>query len=159
MFPRPESLTHSSNVRLSFILLQDFNSQSFNSPDHNSVTTRVRVLKYYPLLTVLFTLPLVVQAPSKYDAHQTFDPSFLSQPGTAYRSGSGAPGPRYWQHRADYKIAATLDTAANVLSAHEVITYTNRSPDVLPYVWLQLDQNIMKKDSRGALAQPARGRS
>jgi hypothetical protein len=29
----------------------------------------------------------------------------------ATRSASGAPGPEYWQQRADYSIAVTLDTA------------------------------------------------
>src|SRR5690606_34570791 len=29
----------------------------------------------------------------------------------------------------------------------ETITYTNNSPDVLDYLWLQLDQNTRKKDA------------
>jgi hypothetical protein len=118
----------------------------------------VKALKYLLSFTFLLTPFLVAQEPGKYNPHRAFDPGFLSEPGTAYRSGSGAPGPRYWQNRADYTIAATLDTIANVLRVHEVIAYSNNSPDALPYVWLQLDQNIMKKDSRGALSQPARGR-
>jgi hypothetical protein len=132
-------------------------SRSTNSPSHDSVTTRVQLLRYCSLPTLLLSSLLLAQSPSNYNPHQAFDPGFLSESGTTYRSGSGAPGPGYWQNRADYRIAATLDTAANLLSAHEVITYTNRSPDVLPYVWLQLDQNIMRKDSREALTQPGRG--
>src|SRR6202171_3973015 len=33
-----------------------------------------------------------------------------------YRSSSGVPGPDYWQQRADYTIAASLDTAAGKLT-------------------------------------------
>jgi hypothetical protein len=117
----------------------------------------VQALKYYLLPSLLLTSLLFAQGPSKYNPRQAFDPDFLSEPGTTYRSGSGAAGPGYWQNKADYKIAPTLDTAANLLSAHEVITYTNSSPVALAYVWLQLNQNIMKKDSRGTITQPGRG--
>src|SRR5215216_1273336 len=58
-----------------------------------------------------------------------------------YRSASGAPGPRYWQQRCDYDIKATLDEAALKLTGTETITYYNNSPDVLTYLWLQLDEN------------------
>ncbi|HSK12537.1 MAG TPA: hypothetical protein VK907_04930, partial [Phnomibacter sp.] len=58
-----------------------------------------------------------------------------------YRSASGAPGPKYWQQRADYKISATLDEANLKLTGKETITYYNNSPDVLTYLWLQLDEN------------------
>ena len=69
-----------------------------------------------------------------------------------YRSSDGAPGPGYWQNRADYELHATLDTAQKQLSATEVITYTNNSPDALSELWVQLDQNIYREDSRGHLA-------
>ncbi len=58
-----------------------------------------------------------------------------------YRTASGAPGPKYWQQRADYKIKATLDEANLKLTGKETITYYNNSPDVLTYIWLQLDEN------------------
>ena len=61
-----------------------------------------------------------------------------------YRSSNGAPGPDYWQNRADYEIHATLDPARKELSATEVITYTNHSPDALPSLWMQLDQNTYR---------------
>jgi hypothetical protein len=73
---------------------------------------------------------------------------------TEYRSASGAPGPRYWQQRADYVIRATLDTARKILTGEERITYTNNSPDTLRYLWLQLDQNLFRSDSRGSLIVP-----
>ena len=58
-----------------------------------------------------------------------------------YRTASGAPGHEYWQQRADYKIQATLDEKKQYLHGEETITYFNNSPDVLTYLWLQLDEN------------------
>ena len=66
---------------------------------------------------------------------------------TGVRSASGAPGPRYWQQRADYTIRASLDTAANVVTGTERIHYVNRSPDALAFVWVQLDQNLFAPGS------------
>jgi hypothetical protein len=59
-----------------------------------------------------------------------------------YRTASGAPGHNYYQQKADYKIAITIDDATQKLTGDETITYTNNSPDKLEYLWLQLDQNI-----------------
>jgi hypothetical protein len=58
-----------------------------------------------------------------------------------YRTASGAPGTKYWQQRADYDIKATLDEKNLMLHGSETITYFNNSPDVLTYIWLQLDEN------------------
>lgn len=58
-----------------------------------------------------------------------------------YRSASGAPGPKYWQQRADYDITASLDDEKQKLTGAETITYYNNSPDPLTYIWLQLDEN------------------
>ena len=77
----------------------------------------------------------------------------LSTP-TLLREGSGRPGPTYWQQRADYTIAVSLDTATHTIAGRETIRYTNRSPDTLRYIWLQLDQNLFRDDSRGALLNP-----
>jgi len=39
----------------------------------------------------------------------------LEWPGpNQYRTATGSPGPDYWQQRADYTIAATLDTTARI---------------------------------------------
>src|SRR2546423_889748 len=77
---------------------------------------------------------------------------------TLLREGSGAPGPRYWQQRADYTIRASLDTATHTIAGAETIRYTNNSPDTLRYLWLQLDQNIYKASSRGAFLNPTDAR-
>ncbi|MBX2815862.1 MAG: M1 family metallopeptidase [Saprospiraceae bacterium] len=65
----------------------------------------------------------------------------------SYRNASGAPGHAYWQQKADYKISIELKDAERQLHGHETITYTNNSPDVLNYLWMQLDQNVRSKDS------------
>ena len=62
----------------------------------------------------------------------------LPAPGPV-RGASGAPGPDYWQQRADYVLRATLDTATHVLSGSGTIHYVNHSPDTLSFVWLQLE--------------------
>src|SRR3954454_1021664 len=74
------------------------------------------------------------------------------------RTGAGAPGPEYWQQRVDYVIRASLDTVANAVSGEERITYANRSPDSLRYLWLQLDQNLFNSSSRGSLIFDQRSR-
>lgn len=74
----------------------------------------------------------------------------LPDPG-ATRNASGAPGHQYWQQKVDYKITADLDEAKRRITARATVTYTNNSPDALPWLWMQLDQNIFKKDSMAEL--------
>lgn len=64
-----------------------------------------------------------------------------------YRTGSGSPGPKYWQQQADYDITAELNDENQSITGSETITYTNNSPDVLKYLWMQLDQNLFAKDN------------
>ncbi len=88
-----------------------------------------------------------------------FTTNRIDWPGpNAYRAASGEPGPLYWQQRADYRIAATLDTTARRVSGTVSITYTNNSPDSLRFVWLQLDQNLYRPGSRGSALFPADSR-
>jgi hypothetical protein len=71
------------------------------------------------------------------------------------RGASGAPGPDYWQQRVDYAIGATLDTVGSVLRGTGRIHYENHSPDTLPFVWVQIEQNIFAQRSvTYALNQP-----
>ncbi|MES2150582.1 MAG: M1 family metallopeptidase [Pseudomonadota bacterium] len=85
-------------------------------------------------------------------AAEPFDDKFrqldelLPTPGTV-RTASGAPGHAYWQQRADYSIRATLDEAARAITGSETVTYQNNSPDILNYLWVQLDQNMFRADS------------
>lgn len=55
-----------------------------------------------------------------------------------YRDASGSPGPEYWQQRADYTIAASLDTTSKSIRGTVSIRYTNNSPDTLRFVWLPI---------------------
>lgn len=75
-------------------------------------------------------------------------------PPNEYRAGSGAPGPAYWQQEADYRISVRLDPGTKRITGNETITYTNNSPAALDYLWLQLDQNVFSRHSRGADITP-----
>jgi len=92
-----------------------------------------------------------------YDQHLAFDPFFYPSNGNEYRSAGGQPGPAYWQNRADYKINCRLDTGlCRIISEVEII-YTNNSPDNLNFLWLQVDQNIHRGDSRASATTPETG--
>jgi hypothetical protein len=94
---------------------------------------------------------------SHYDQHETFAPIFYPAFGDEVRAADGTPGPKYWQNQADYKIQATLDDVNHQISGNVRISYKNNSPESLPFVWLQLDQNIYKPDSRGEITTPVGG--
>jgi hypothetical protein len=70
-----------------------------------------------------------------------------------FRTGSGAPGPGYYQQQADYKMDIELDDVNSRLSGNETITYTNNSPDELKFLWVQLDQNMRAPDSKTPLIE------
>ena len=95
---------------------------------------------------------------TNYNPADAFGPLFYTQNGNEYRSASGAPGHKYWQNRADYNITVNLDTTTNRISGTVTLTYKNNSPDKLPFLWLQLEQNSFKEGSRGAAITPARSR-
>lgn len=65
----------------------------------------------------------------------------------SYRNASGAPGVDYYQQQVDYIMDIELDDVNTKLYGKQTITYSNNSPDELPFLWLQLDQNIRKKDA------------
>jgi hypothetical protein len=80
------------------------------------------------------------------DKFRQLDPEELPTPNDV-RPATGAPGPRYWQQKVDYRIDVTLNEAERRLTATGEMRYRNNSPDTLRYVWLLLDQNIHKADS------------
>jgi len=100
------------------------------------------------LAAVAFAGTLAATA-ATFDPRETFAPFVYPQPVNAYRSGSGMPGPSFWQNRADYDLAATLDPVKNTLTGKATIRYTNNSPDALDVLWLQLDENRFTADARG----------
>ncbi len=95
--------------------------------------------------------------PSNYNYNDAFGHDFYSKNGTATRSASGKPGHAYWQNSADYAIDVNLNETTKEISGSETITYTNNSPDALDFLWMQLDQNLFKLDSRGKAIVPLRG--
>lgn len=102
----------------------------------------------YSLLTLTFYLAYsALQAQNIRNNASSNHGNKFEQLGTilpdanTYRAASGAPGHQYWQQRADYKIDAFLDEKNLRLNGEEKVTYYNNSPDVLSYLWLQLDEN------------------
>ncbi len=96
---------------------------------------------------------------SKYDPHALFGPVFYRDGGTISRAATGEPNVGYWQNKADYQIAASLNDETNLVSGTVTITYKNNSPHALPFLWLQLDQNLFNKESRGQARMPLNSRS
>ncbi|MBN8700943.1 MAG: M1 family metallopeptidase [Chitinophagales bacterium] len=96
---------------------------------------------------------------SKYDPHALFSPLFYTSGGTISRAATGEPNAGYWQNKADYVINASLNDETNQISGSVTITYRNNSPHALPFLWLQLDQNLFNKDSRGQARMPLGTRS
>jgi hypothetical protein len=111
---------------------------------------RLTSLFFYFAAAIILSPSVAAQDSTLYNKNEVFDPTFLTQQGTEFRSANGAPGPRYWQNAANYTIHATLDEKDTALKGNVTINYTNNSPDELKYLWLQLDQNLFEPDSRGA---------
>ncbi|HYE95500.1 MAG TPA: hypothetical protein VD962_04785, partial [Rubricoccaceae bacterium] len=66
------------------------------------------------LLRIALAVALLALTPAAWAQlpptnNAAFAPLDLPAP-NAYRAADGRPGPAYWQNRADYEIAVTLDT-------------------------------------------------
>lgn len=104
-------------------------------------------MKYSSLVVPsLLAMTLAGPAPAQVADSSPFRALDLPAPNTI-RTGSGRPGPDYWQQRADYRIRATLDPDKQELSGRETIHYLNHSPERLPYLWFHLEQNICEPGS------------
>lgn len=109
-------------------------------------------------ITVFFFSGTVsAQETPKYDYVEAFKPFFYPQTGTETRSASGQPGHAYWQNSADYHLNVSLNESKKEITGTAEIKYTNNSPDKLGFLWLQLDQNLFAKDSRGNAVVPLSG--
>jgi hypothetical protein len=115
--------------------------------------------KWFLLMNGLFLLLSFAfsQDTVNYDQHEAFAPLFYPSYGDEVRTAGGTPGPQYWQNSADYSIQASLDDENQKISGTVTITYRNNSPEALPFVWLQLDQNVYKPDSRAQATTPVSG--
>ncbi|MEX2231949.1 MAG: M1 family metallopeptidase [Cyclobacteriaceae bacterium] len=98
------------------------------------------------VLMVMLTLSAFAQNRSTWEGKFEQLDALLPTP-NSYRSGSGAPGPAYWQQRADYEINVEVNDKTQELTGHEKITYHNNSPENLRYLWMQLDQNIFAPEN------------
>ena len=118
---------------------------------------KLHLLLGVALLTAGPALAQTINTGPDYDERMLFNPSFIEQLSTPTRTAGGQPGAQYWQNTADYHIDARLDEKTARVSATVDITYTNNSPDRLPFVWLQVDQNLYRNDSRGGAVTPVAG--
>jgi hypothetical protein len=112
------------------------------------------------LMMLALVLALTVsysQKTSKYDPNEAFAPNFYPYYGDDVRTADGRPGPKYWQNNADYTINASLNENDNSISGTVTVNYTNNSPNTLSFVWLQLDQNLFNKASKGTVASAPDG--
>ncbi len=105
-------------------------------------------------LTFILFISMIVNAvnaqqnnPGSNHGNRFEELNYLLPTPNEYRTASGAPGPRYWQQRADYDMAVEIDEPNNVLTGSETITYYNNSPTPLNYLWLQVDENFHKPTS------------
>jgi hypothetical protein len=105
-------------------------------------------MKVFKVVLFALLIPAVVAAQDQKKWQGKFEQldQLLPTP-NEYRTGSGAPGSKYWQQRADYVIDAEIDEPNNKLIGKESITYYNNSPETLKFLWLQLDQNVNKKEN------------
>ncbi|WP_316786196.1 M1 family metallopeptidase [Pedobacter frigiditerrae] len=103
--------------------------------------------KFYKLFTLLAITSQIAVAQNILNNPGSNHGNKFEQLGTILntpneqRTASGAPGVKYWQQRADYNIKCELDEKNLTLNGSETITYYNNSPDVLTYIWIQLDEN------------------
>ena len=116
-----------------------------------------RLHKLLLLCAGFLPLASAAQTKSAYNELQVFDPTFFTHNGNEFRSANGSPGPKYWQNAASYVIKAELNEKDTSIKASVSIKYTNNSPDTLNYLWLQVDQNLFKADSRGTAATKISG--
>ncbi len=114
-------------------------------------------MKQFFILLTGICISIGTFAQSKYDHREAFHPFFYPYPGNEVRSASGEPGSKYWQNKADYLINASINPNDHTVTGNVTLTYTNNSPDDLRFIWLQLDQNIYRADSRGSATTTTQG--
>ena len=108
-----------------------------------------RTLSLLPLLCLLAAPPAFSAIrQTKGDFEDKFRQLDEALPtGNVYRTAGGEPGHAYWQQKVDYDIDVRLLEDRRRIEGSERIRYSNRSPDTLRFLWLQLDQNRFRDDS------------
>jgi hypothetical protein len=130
-----------------------------------TVARQRRCLALGAVLATMTGAPLHAQAPTSATRPSPravgdtsiFAPMMLPT-ASEIRAGSGAPGARYWQNRADYTLRATLDTTAKTVDGTLILRYTNRSPDTLRFLWMQTEQNAFREKSLNSYIFPEASR-
>ena len=112
----------------------------------------VSFLMFFPCL--LFSQEIVKPNPKAEKNPDKFKQMYdlLATP-NMYRTASGAPGPEYYQQKADYKIDLELDDKNTKIYGQETVTYTNNAKESLDYLWMQLDQNQQSRKSLSPLVE------
>ncbi len=99
--------------------------------------------------SIISTLLLFIGATGAFA--QEPNPNLLPTP---YQSTSNhyywknrKPDEGYWQQDIAYKIEAQIDDKTDIIDGSEELTYTNNSPDDLPFVYFHLYSNAQVKGS------------
>lgn len=116
----------------------------------------------YRFIVSMFIISLTCLSSHAYPTNQKYGQTdvfrqldeLLPTP-NSFRTASGAPGSEYWQQKVDYVIDVEIDDQRQHLIGSETITYHNRSPHTLNYIWIQLDANIYRPDSDNRLTETA----
>jgi hypothetical protein len=107
----------------------------------------MKKLLLLPLFILTMILPVSAQkAHYNVSKFKQIDEE-LPTPNNEHKA-TGAPGYEYTQQQVDYKIDIVLDEEKNRIYGEETITYHNNSKDDLTYLWIQLDQNVRKANSK-----------
>jgi hypothetical protein len=118
-------------------------------------------MRHLPLLLLAAALgtPLSAQQsgprPRPYPVFES--PGFQQAVARGTRTRTGLPGPRYWQQRADYRLAATIDPASRLLTGRSSVRYRNNSPDTLKVVYFHLYQNLFAQGAARNREVPVTG--
>jgi hypothetical protein len=121
--------------------------------------------KFLSFICLLFVTPLFCMAQAdavvetNYNPQKLFAPLFYPNGSTGTRAASGEPGINYWQNKADYQLTVSINEVSHEIAGSVIITYKNNSPFTLPFLWLQLDQNLFNVNSRGQARMPLNSRS
>ncbi|MET1256406.1 M1 family metallopeptidase [Aliikangiella maris] len=143
--------TQNTNSKLKLSILQN-NNKSYPVISWGSQLSLMQVICFMfftfsiALLANQVFAGVVKQTKGKFDDKFRQLDEILPTPND-YRNAAGEPGKEYWQQKVDYQINARLDEKKRRITASETITYHNRSPYSLKYLWLQLEQNRFKTDS------------
>ena len=144
--------------------------EQVHPPHPHRYPRRMNGIHAFAAIAVLGLLAATLSAhPPLADGHELHDEPWLaieklSQPDkfrqleeilptpNAFRTASGAPGPEYWQNRADHRIEVRLDDEGHRIEGFEEVVYSNESPDTLTYLWMQLEPNRYAKGSQALLS-------